>query len=315
MTITWAQMADPTLNKLAIEHMGHVKEKVVEFGKPNVLPRKSRSSNTITDASQNGSTKSEVSPTTVPRVKAMERKNKFCKSVPPSLTQPFSQTPDPSMGPSAVVVPNEAEQEHTVTPQKVVYSTHEQKFETATEMSVNDIKVPISDNNSKTHYSRLSKSPSLENLDSSFDETSDEDVITDRVMGKDVETEEPSSPPPPVKPDRKHKTGTRGRSSAIVKGNAGSSSPVDRRKNLKALSESFKSSGSTSSVTRSQTFTEPSPRPKYKMQRPPGSPLSTRSSATSNNASPLSTSNLPEEFVYLECEEVCVLCMYFIAHG
>ena len=135
----------------------------------------------------------------------------------------------------------------------------------------------------------------------------DEDVITDRVMGKDVEPEESSSPPP-IKPDSKNKTGIRGRSSAIVKSNAGSQSPVDRRKNLKALSESFKSSGSTSSVTRSQTFTEPSPRPKYKMQRPPGSPLSTRSSATCNNASPLSTT----EFVYLECKEVCILQIWYV---
>ena len=297
MSLTRPQMADPTLNKLAIEKMGHVEEKVMEFvNKPNIPPRKLRSS---VDMSHNGSTNHEVSSTTVPspRARAMERKSKFRKSVPPS----FSNS---SIGPAAVVVPNEAE--HTVTPQKAVYTMHEQQYETVTEMSLNDNKVQISDNISNTCHSRVSKSSSPENLDSSFDETSDEDVITDRVMGKDVEPEEPSSPLPPSKPDRKNKTGTRGRSSAIVKSNAGSQSPVDRRKNLKALSESFKSSGSTSSVTRSQTFTEPSPRPKYKMQRPPGSPLSARSSATSNNVSPLSTA----EFVYLECEEVCILFIF-----
>ena len=295
-------MADPTLNKLSIEQMGHVEEKVMEFArKPNVPPRKSHSSNTVTGMPQNGSSNHPVSSSTVPspRARGIDRKNKFRRSVPPS----FSET---SIGPAAVVVPNEAKQEHTVSSQKAVYVTHEQKFETVTEMSLNDIKEQISDNISNTCHSRLSKSASPENLDSSFDETSDEDVITDRVMGKDIEPDKPTSPPPPSKPDRKKKTGTRGRTAAIVKGNAGSLSPVDRRRNLKALSESFKSSGSTSSVTRSQTFTEPSPRQKYKMQRPPGSPLSTRSSTTINNASPLSTSNLPEEFVYLECEEVCM---------
>ena len=291
-------MADPTLNKLAIDQMGHVEEKVMEFvNKPTIIPRKSRSN---VDMSHNGSTNHEVPSATVPspRARAMERRSKFRKSASIAGT-----------GPTAVVVPNKAE--HTVTPQKAVYIMHEQKYETVTEMSLNDIKAQISDNSGNIRHSRQTKSPSPENLDSSFDETSDEDVITDRVMGKDVEeAEEPSSPPPPIKPDRRSKTGTRSRSSAIVKSNAGSQSPVDHRKNLKALSESFKSSGSNTGVSRSQTFTEPSPRTKYKMQRPPGSPLTSRSSITSNNASPLSTTNTPE-FVYLESEEVCVIYLTY----
>ena len=302
-------MADPTLNELAIEKMGHVKEKVTEYShKPSIPPRKSRSSNELP---QNGSATSNVSPTARPRTKTLERRSKFCKSQSVSVAQLSSQTFDQTTGPPAIIVPND---DNDVTLQKAVDTMDEQKFETVTEKPLNTIKELISDNSINLSYSVPSKSPSPTNLDSSFDETSDEDVITDRVMGKDPMPEEPSSPPSP-KPKKKSKAGTRGRSTVIVKSDVGSLSPVERQKNLQNLSDAFRPSGrsgSASSVTRSQTFTESSPRQKLKIQQPPGSPLTVKRSSASSNNSPLSVTNLPDEFVYLESEEVCTCVHYTV---
>lgn len=390
-------MDDPTLSELAHKNMGHVKEKVTGYtSKPSTSPRKARSNATMTNKIQNGSSNGELVSATGPRLRALDRKNKFRRSEPPSMHPQLLQnldsiaktgptptsivrtgpspvtTPDipntrptpgtvtnistigpvpvtvpgiantgptaikkpdivntrstrvtmpsvPSTGSAGVTVPNktkqfsdeaiqlpdEATQEQNL--RKAVCATYEQKFETVTEMSYNETELQISSNNSNLRYSLLSKSPSPANLDSSFDETSDEDVITDRVMGKDAEPEEEeTSSPLPIKPERRKK-GTRGRSTVLVKTDAPSLSPVEHRKNIQALSDSFKpsslsSSGSTSSVLRSQTFTERSPRVNKRMERPPGSPLTTRCSGTSDD-SPRSATQLPGGFVYLECEE------------
>ena len=326
-------MANPTPNELAIEKMGHVKEKVTEYSnKPSIPPRKSRFSN---EQPQNGSPNSNVSPPVRPRTKTLDRKLRKSQSV--SVAQPSFQTfeqnsgpPaiilcnedskvnnvtlqkaltfDESTGPPAMTLPYDNNQVNNVTLQEAVYTMDEQKYETVTEKPLNDIKEQISDNSSNQSYSVPSKSPSPANLDSSFDETSDEDVITDRVMGKDVVPEEPISPLPP-KPEKKSKAKTRERSTVIVKSDVGSLSPVERRKNLQALSSSFKPS---TSVSRSQTFTEPSPRQKRKMQQPPGSPLTVKRSSASSNNSPLTATNLSDGFVFLESEEVCAYLQYTV---
>ena len=396
-------MDDPTLSELAHKNMGHVKEKVTGYtSKPSTPPRKARSNATVTNKIQNGSSNGELVSATGPRLRALDRKNKFRRSEPPLAHPQFLQSldsvaktgptpltvpgigrtgPSPapdipntrpasdtvpsisSIGPvpvtvrgiantgptaikkpdivnsrstvpsrtstkstgvtapneakpdEAIQLPNEATQEQNL--RKAVCVTHEQKFETVTEISHNKTELQISSNNSNLRYSVLSKSPSPVNLDSSFDETSDEDVITDRVMGKDAEPEEEeTSSPLPIKPERRKK-GTRGRSTVLVKTDAPSLSPVEHRKNIQALSDSFKpsslsSSGSTSSVSRSQTFTERSPRVNKRMERLPGSPLTTRRSGTSDD-SPRSATQLPGGFVYLECEEVCI-CVRMCIH-
>ena len=306
-------MDDPTLNKLAVDNMGHVQDKVVEYStKPNAPVRKSRSNLPVPDTTQNGNTNFELSPSTC-RARVLERKNKFRRSEPPSMPPQFLQklNSQVSTGPAAVAVPDETAQKQTGL-QKVVCVTHQEKFETVSEISRGDISLQISNNSGYSHHSVESKSPSPENLDSSFDETSDEDVITDRVMGKDVEPEEePSSPAPPIKPERTKK-GTRGRSTVIVKTTAPTLSPVERRKNIQALSDSFRpsstsSAGSTSSLSRSQTYTEVSPRIDKRMQHQyTASPPRIKRHLASENESPRSATQLPGGFVYLECEEVHV---------
>ena len=306
--MTWPQMDDPTLNELAVDNMGHVQEKVVEYSaKPTVPIRKSRSNVPTTDMTQNGNTSFEGSP---PRARVLERKNKFRRSEPPSIPPPFLQKLA-NTGPAAVAVPSEKTQKQTSL-HKVVCVTHQQKFETVTEISRGDIQLQISNNSGYSRHSVLSESPSPENLDSSFDETSDEDVITDRVMGKDVEPqEEPSSPAPPIKPERTKK-GTRGRSTVIVKASAPSVSPVQHRRNLQALSDSFRpsstsSAGSSSSFSRSQTYTEISSRKNKTMQhQQPASPLASKRHFSNETNSPHSATQLPGGFVYLESEEVHV---------
>ena len=308
-------MDDPTLNKLAVDNMGHVQDKVMEYStKPSAPIRKSRS-NPATDKTQNGNTNSEVSPSSC-RARVLERKNKFRRSEPPSMSPQFLQKLNSKLntGPAAVVVSDETAQKQTSL-QKVVCVTHQEKFETVSKISHGDIRLQMSIDSSYSRHSVQSKSPSPENLDSSFDETSDEDVITDRVMGKDVEPEEePSSPAPPIKPERTKK-GTRGRSTVIVKSTAPSLSPVERRKNIQVLSDSFRpsstsSTGSTSSFSRSQTYTEISPRTDKAMQHQQTASPRTKHHFTSENESPRSTTQLPGGFVYLECEEVHIVCMY-----
>ena len=306
-------MDDPTLNKLAVDNMGHVQDKVMEYStKPSAPIRKSRS-NPATDKTQNRNTNSEVSPSSC-RARILERKSKFRRSEPPSMSPQFLQKLNSKLntGPAAVVVSDETTQKQTSL-QKVVCVTHQEKFETVSEISHGDIQMSI--DSSYSRHSVQSKSPSPENLDSSFDETSDEDVITDRVMGKDVEPEEePSSPAPPIKPERTKK-GTRGRSTVIVKSTAPSLSPVERRKNIQVLSDSFRPSStssteSTSSFSRSQTYTEISPRTDKTMQHQQTASPRTKHHFTSENENPRSTTQLLGGFVYLECEEVHIVCMY-----
>jgi len=311
-------MADPTLNQLARENMGHVSEKVKEYStKPNIPPRKSRSNNSITDATQNGNINHEASPTFGSRGRMVERKNKFRRSEPPSS---FLQRvdSDDSVGPAAVRVSSKPPQEQTL--QKAVCVTSEQKFETVTEIPSSDIQLQISDNTVSPRHSNRLSSPEI--LDSSFDETSDEDVITDRVMGKGAEPE-PYSPPPPVKAVNRVRSNkrTRERSSVMVKSTGPSLSPIEHRKNLKTLSEHFRPSGSVSSgsspssLSRSQTFTD---RGSQKMHQQQGSPHTTRYSSISiDTVSPNSATKLAEGFVFLEPQEVCtfvVMCdmKYFI---
>lgn len=296
-------MADPTLNQLAHENMGHVSKKVKEYStKPIVPTRKSRSNIAIVDMTQNGNINREVSPTFGSRGRVVEKRNKFRRSEPPSMVPSFSQRvdSDTKVGSAAVMVSSETSQEQILP--KVVC---EQKFETVTEMPSSNTELQISDNSSTACYSPLSRLSSPEILDSSFDETSDEDVMTDRVMGKDIEPK-PYSLPPPIKFE-KIRSRTRERSSVIVKSTGVSLSPVEHRKYLQSLSDSFRpsssvsSSGSSSSISRSQTFTDKSSQRMHRLQ---GSPLATRYSTTVDTESPNSTTMLAENFVFLEPQEV-----------
>ena len=318
-------MADPTLTQLARDNMGHVSEKVQEYSsKPVIPPRNSQSNNSVTKATQNGNVDRNVSSAFGARTRILEKKKKFHKSEPPLMVPPSSQRlnnstsdigPVPTMvsqrlnndagtiGPVPMVISDQEQQ-------KVVCVQHEQEFETVNEISPINTQLQISDNESNPLNSPPSKSLSPGNLDSSSDETSDEDVITDLVMGKDVEPEEPSTPPPtikPVRPDRA-KSQTRGRSSVIVKADSASLSPVQHRKHMQTLSDSFKPSSNTStslsSVLRSKTFTEKSPRSVQKMKRASSGSLTISHTSMSGTESPHSA-KLSEGFVFLESEEVC----------
>jgi len=271
---------DPSLDEVTRSQMGKVSERIKGFSspKPSAPPRKPRT-NYNGDAVQNGSvpvdkSSSDLSstdvPPTGPKLRVVEKRNKFRNSTPTNPTKSENPSTEPrphSFGPAIKVVSPELTQSGTL--QKAVCVTHDPEFETTTEISLRDVSLHITNSSQSSPVllrgALLPSSP--ECLDSSFDDmTSDEDEAANREMGD-------QAPLPSPKPEKivelksSHRaSGRRERASLLIK--EVSLSPSQIRKHIDSLSESFMPSGSPNSptVTRSQTFNEKSPRQKEKLQ-------------------------------------------------
>jgi len=319
---------DPSLAEITRSQMGKVSERIKGFSspKPSAPPRKPRTSYN-SDIVQNGNTSVDKSsaimsstdvPPTGPKLRVIEKKNKFRNSTPSnSSINPNANGTEPrthSVGPSIRVMSPELIQSGTL--QKAVCVTHDPEFETATEISSRDVSLHItnSSQSSPVSFRRVLSPSSPECLDSSFDEmTSDEDEAANRVMGDQV----PLPPPMPeesVEQKPSHvASGRRERASLLIKDI--SLSPSQKRKHLESLSESFLPSDSPT-VSRSQTFNQKSPRQREKMQKHSSTVYNRSSFTTSMDTTPSSTSS----FVFVENSNSQVsvgctqLCAYTIAH-
>jgi len=299
-------MADnPSLDEVTRSQKGVVSARVKEYAsKPVTPPRKSRPINYSTGKIQNGSAPVEQSYTssTRPKLRVVEKKNKFRSSspvCPPSNVLPSdtngTEPSDQNTGPHINVVSPESG-----TLQKAVCVTHEQQFETATEISLRDVSLHMTNSSHSSPVFKRALSPSSpENLDSSFDEmTSDEDVAADREMGEQLPL--PSPKVEHRKPQPSHvDTGRRVRSSLLLKENI-SMSPSQKRKNIETLSESFMPGGSPNSpsIYRSQTFNEKSPRQREKERH--SATFINRTSTVSTENESISVQSSVSSFVFVE---------------
>ena len=303
-------MADnPSLDEVARSRMGMVSARVKEYSsKPIIPPRKPKQSNYSpnTETVQNGSPPVDQSSTdmtsTGPKLRVVEKKNKFRHSTPispgeaPPSKEPNTNGTESKVGPTVTVVSPELTQSGTL--QKAVCVTHEQKFETVTEISLKDVSLHITNSNqSSPALVRRALSPSSpECLDSSFDEmTSDEDEAADREMGVQVPLPSPKPEEGVKQKSSRAASGRRERSSLLLKEQI-SLSPSQKRKHIESLSESFKPGSPT--VARSQTFNEKSPRQKEKLLKHSGT-VKHRSSVVSTGSDSVSNQSLGS-FVFVD---------------